>query len=312
MPEGPGDGFYFEVLVARDVASMLDLPTNVSDTLVRSMATAGSREIDRAPLAANLIVAHIAELGAEPSGISWVGETRSASGVAADIRVDLVNRPRIHYQLKSVGAGTGTVRNLGVASLQTKFRLDLQPLVREAFSKVQLAVFGLPHGPKNATSFGALRTHRTQLDGMELAEYDRLAKAAFEPFKIRMTGLLEAAFNRMSAKDRSTLVLDLLGIVTGENTFLLIHDRRGPRLLSSERLVTYLSASDLRAELQSPGNSLTIATKDTRLFRLNSSATNHQGLSDPCARLFYLPGAEELLTLYTPATMGAPPHKPAT
>lgn len=309
LVEGPGNAFYFEVLVAHTVAGILAVPTNVDRDRLVSMAGLENREPARAVKASELIGRHVRRSKRVPREVIWIGAAHSARGIAADIRVDFADGTRSHYQLKSVISGKGTIRNLGLESLEQYFAVDLHPLVARALRSVirRTASTSGERGSRVA-SFGMLRTSRSQLKGAKLTRYDAVAKVAYAPYKRRMTEMLTSAFNDLPLRQRSKVVLEMLGIVTGEETYLVIHDRYSPRLYSTEKLVTYLGRGDLHAESQPPGNSLVIRTKDTRLFRLNSSATNHQGLSDPCARLFFLKGSAELLTSHgLPADVVAGP-----
>lgn len=296
------DASYFEKLVSTDLAQRFGVASNVSDRDLASSRMGAERnrgrEELRAPVTATYLENHLRDLSVVVTRVNWVGGRRGADGSAVDLEVELDARKPVGYQLKSVKAGDGTMKNIGRDTIERWLKIDLNDLSHAALVDVVTALEPLKISGLDSSSFSALRTVRDRLHDDDPGLCDRLertAKKAYEPHKYLMTKLLADAFNAAGPERRVAFVLNALSFVEDNEEYLLIHDDRGPHLFDVRALVGHVRSIALTAEVRPPGNSFFVLGDAVRLFRVNSSAANHQGLSTLCARAFFQ-GGGALLT----------------
>lgn len=289
--------------MAVDVARRFGVPVDVSTAqLAAARANADRnrvREERRAPETAATLEAHLRGLKVKVVGVRWLGAHRGSEGTAVDLEIDLAKRGPIGYQLKSVEAGKGTNKNIGRETIERWLDVDLADLDEKALADVVKAVTPLHIRDLDGSSFSSLHGSRERLADRNTAlcaKLDATAKKAYLPHKYRMTKILADAFNRVAHPQRVEFVLKSLAFVDANEEYLLVHDARGPHLFDARALVAHVRSIVLMAEVKPPGNSFRILGDGVRLFRVNSSAANHQGLSPLCARAFYQEGGGALLT----------------
>ena len=307
MPENHAAAEYYELLVAHEVAVILGVPVNVDEASIRKGEDAAgpgaSRESQRAPDGAVALVSHLSQMvpRVSPLEVVWTGGgARSSSGTAADIEIAVgTGKHPIGYQLKSVGAGLGTMRNPYNETLMALVGADSSEITDRALAQT-LGLIESMFGSEvcqGIESFSQVYSFSKKIaDPKQKEAFRRRAKEEYEPVKAELVGLFCEAFNAMAIQEKADLMLGLMGVVPGQPLFMLVHDDAGARIMSHHQLADFLKQEDLRAEPQTR-NSLKIFANELEAFRLNSSASNGQGISTPAWRVFYGSGANQLLTV---------------
>lgn len=302
MPENHGPAELYEILVARILGDSLGLETNVTDVVVEEKqllaADRGPREELRAPIGAGVLRKYFELLSPARNvrAVTWTGGgARSSYGSAADLEVVTNDGEVFGFQLKSVGTGLGTMRNPYNDVLLRRVNVDASEIVGVALSECLDAIRDyFPDGTPDPSTFAQLYSLRSAMPkDQNRAEMEARAKAAYQPTKRKLCEAFVEGFNSLPNDRRSELMSELMGIEEGKNLELLVHDDRGCRLLSHSELANSLREFDLIATVNTD-NSLVIGAFGKSYFRLNSSASNAQGVSSPAWRIFYLPDAESL------------------
>lgn len=295
MPTNHPNATYYELLVAQKISFDLSIRSNVSNRDVEDARLAAnsqrSREEERAPIAASTIARHASrELGDPLVRVEWSGGgRRSATGDAADLRLHSCGAATVSYQLKSVGGkGLGTLRNPYATTLFGKLNLSTQCLDDALAAANRLLASG--DLPEQASWAQLYRTSKALPANVKTG-----LKSQFQPAKGKMCSAVCSGFNALPPDERANLCLDLMGIVPGQRLFLSLHNDAGFKILAHRDLKTRIAQRELTATPDPGGNSLKIGEGEREYFRLNASASNTQGMSPPCFRVFYLPDAEGLL-----------------
>lgn len=299
-------GEYLERLIARRLSERLGVPTNVEEEevwrhrLTLTDETRATREEERAIPSAFLIERHILDQDLEPTLVERVGDARSATGIPADLRIEFASGDEAMIQVKSVGSGTGTARNLGMTVVERLTGLELDEFRARALAAT-LEVARIQKVSIEAQSFGALHRATKQLPDEQQTMFLLLAKEAYAPFKLELTNALVRSFNEMDAETQVDFVCDILGWerIGGANPrtsrLTLLCTDAGERLVSSAAIEDKIRQGGLVAErYDDRGNSLVIRNAEYRLLRMNSTATNAQGISNPAVRVFFLDDAVDL------------------
>ena len=307
MPDNHNSAEIYEVLLTVGLAERLGVPTNVTEKdLSEKLSGVGEttvREEERAPVGIAVLLKDVkrAAAGRGIERVDWTGGgERSSHGTAADLQVTFSDGELLGYQLKSVGSGLGTMRNPYNDELMRQVGTNSDDITVPAFrASLDLAaeIFGARAVATIADFRQLYRFTKSGRNAAKLEDFKVRAKEIYEPVKAQLCERFCAAFNGLSGQRRAEVMLGLMGMVHGEPLHLLVHDDNAARALSHEDLAQFLRRSNLTASVNT-NNSLVVlvaGVEDQIMFRLNSSASNSQGVSPPCWRIFYGAAAEVLL-----------------
>ena len=299
-----GDPIYFEVLVVSKLAKALGVAAvNVDRQVVkekRAAASNPSKEELRSVQASADIVTQFRTLNRTPVSVVWTGGgVRSSVGTAADLEIHCQDSQRgaEGYQLKSVKNGFGTVRQAYLGAIASHLGVARETVSPRALKACKRAgKRGLGDRLDDVSSFAQMKAVRDSLKKSDprRAAFEQATKKAYTPFKKDVLDWFTESFNSADISVRRDYVRQIMGVVPGSPLWLSITDDRGHAIYSHKGLAKRVARAQLTAKVQTP-NSLHIFVNDVAILRVNSSAANGQGWSQPCLRFFYLNPRRDLV-----------------
>lgn len=205
--------------------------------------------------------------------VIWVGR-KLAIKTTSDVDAEHKTHRFTRFSIKSIGqSGTGTIKNLGMASLKKYLRIDFKDKYDEMWQNLRIYTKELKISQKELK--------KKILKNKKLLNW---ATKSGQKYQVEFNKLCLKAFNNLSKKDKTDFLNFILD-AWDKNLYVIIVNSKGVIIYKpAEREVKLIS--DIKARKNS-GVGYTIFINNIPTYRIQTNATNGIGISAFCQRVFF-------------------------
>jgi hypothetical protein len=216
----------------------------------------------------------------EVKKVIWVGRDKES---ISDVELILSNGSIKGISIKSVCHGTGTEKNIGLATLKKSLGIDIDDMLEEMWIKVKSSI-----------------KEKNIIDNIDALSHEQIKDLKYEHPEIQIIGksygliVQETAvrqsmenFNKLNDESKSLFLKYIFGIEGNKKILKAIYDDNGVNIFWNDIYNNYFDGRYLQM-VPCRGKSYMIAYKGKNILRVQSCFTNGVGLSPFCQRAFLM------------------------
>jgi len=206
--------------------------------------------------------------------VIWTGRQLIIKTIS-DVDIEHCTHKFTKFSVKSIfKSGLGTIRNLGMKSLEKYLSIDFSAEYREMWENLK-KYLRIPHATK----------HEIKKIVLKNEEYLKWATQNGQKYQKKLNNLCYETFNNLPI-ERKVNFLNFILNVSDPDLYVIIVNNRGVTIYKPiEKRISYQQKIDAR---ENTGVGYTIYIDNMPAYRIQTNATNGIGISPFCQRVFFV------------------------
>jgi len=217
------------------------------------------------------------------TNIEWVGRLHKTKGTVSDINISF-EHGQLKLSLKSVGSGTGTLKNIGAETVKRFLGIDINKNQKEMWTNIRKELKSLGGAYLKLTDLPQTKIKNSKYKFKKLVG---IGRKYGEPVQVLVTKLSVKKFNLLTDAKKIGLLKHLLGRDEKGDIVTFIVQDKAIVIYPPDKFKALLIGSPKITAKKLKRISYGIFINGKIFLRIQSSFTNGVGLSAFCQRVFF-------------------------